>query len=130
MAPYSDDDPYLDEASGVLKNKLGITEQDELEQAEAALVATRSYQIQQTPLKGDFDLKHRQAIHKHLFGDVYEWAGELRTIDISKGGNMFAHHGHIRAPPRRSSGSLRKSSAWPGWTQPRSAAAPRTTWAN
>jgi cell filamentation protein len=26
---------------------------------------------------------------------VYEWAGQLRTIDIAKGGNAFAHHGHI-----------------------------------
>jgi cell filamentation protein len=30
-----------------------------------------------------------------LFGDVYEWAGQLRTVDISKGGHRFAHHGHI-----------------------------------
>ena len=97
MAPYSDDDAYLDEVSGVLKNKLGITDQNELEKAEAALVATRSYQIQQMPLKGDFNLKHLQAFHKYLFGDVYEWAGELRTIDISKGGNMFAHHDHIES---------------------------------
>jgi len=35
MAPYSDDDPYLDEATGVLKNRLGITDAKELEQAEA-----------------------------------------------------------------------------------------------
>ncbi len=43
MAPYSDDDPYLDELTGVLKNRLGIT---------------------------GFDLKHLKTIHKHLFGDV------------------------------------------------------------
>ena len=48
--------PYLDQAFGVLKNKLGITDPAELNQAEAALVATRSYQIQQTPLKGDLNL--------------------------------------------------------------------------
>jgi cell filamentation protein len=36
-----------------------------------------------------------EAIHRHLFGDVYEWAGQLRTIDISKGGHLFAHHAHI-----------------------------------
>jgi len=40
---------------------------------------------------------HLRAIHRHLFGDVYEWAGELRNIDISKGGSKFAHHGHLES---------------------------------
>ncbi len=92
---YSSDDHYLDLASGILKNRLGITEAATLEQAEAALVATRSYELSQTPLEGRFDLAHLQAIHRHLFNDVYEWAGQLRTIDIGKGGHLFAHHAHI-----------------------------------
>lgn len=95
MSIYSGDDPYLDTLSGVLKNRLGITDSATLEQAESAFVATRSYELSQTPLKGRFDLDHFQAIHRYLFGDVYEWAGELRTIDISKGGSLFAHHAHI-----------------------------------
>jgi cell filamentation protein len=33
---------------------------------------------------GNFDLPHLQAIHRHLFQDVYEWAGELRTVDLFK----------------------------------------------
>jgi len=92
MSRYSDSDPYLDPETRVLINRLGITDESILEQIEAALVATRSYELAQTPLKGRFDLAHLQAIHKHLFGDLYEWAGQLRTIDISKGGNRFANH--------------------------------------
>ena len=95
MSRYSSHDHYLDPASGVLKNRLGITDAAALERAEAALVATRSYELSQTPFKGRFDLTHRQAIHRSLFGDLYEWAGELRTVDISKGGQPFAHHAHI-----------------------------------
>ena len=38
-----------------------------------------------------------QAIHRYLFGDVYEWAGQLRNIDISKGDNRFAHYAHIES---------------------------------
>jgi len=72
MPPYSSDDHYLDPASGVLKNRLGITD-----------AAT---------LEGGFDLAHLQAIHRHLFSDLYEWAGQLRTIGIGKGGHLFAHH--------------------------------------
>lgn len=95
MTKYSGHDQYIDPATGVLKNRLGITDEAALEQTEAAYVATRSFQLAQQPLQGNFDLAHLQAIHRHLFGDVYEWAGELRTVDISKGGNMFAHHAHI-----------------------------------
>ena len=95
MPRYSDDDPYLDPASGVLRNLLGIADEAALEQTEAAFVATRSYELSRTPLKGHFDLAHLQAIHRYLFGDMYEWAGQLRTIDISKGSNRFAHHAHI-----------------------------------
>jgi fido (protein-threonine AMPylation protein) len=97
MAKYSNDDHYVDLETGVLKNRLGITDEATLEESEAAYVAIKSFQISQTPLKGNFDLPHLQAIHRHLFSDVYEWAGELRTIDISKGGHLFAHHNHIQS---------------------------------
>jgi fido (protein-threonine AMPylation protein) len=95
MSRYSSHDHYLDPVSGVLKNRLGITDAATLEEAEAALVATRSYELSQRPLKGRFDLAHLQAIHRYLFSDVYEWAGQLRTIDLSKGHQRFAHHAHI-----------------------------------
>ena len=95
MSRYSSHDPYLDPASGVLKNRFGITDQATLEATEASLVALRSYALAQQPLAGGFDLAHLQAIHRCLFGDVYEWAGQLRTIDIAKGGNAFAHHTYI-----------------------------------
>jgi cell filamentation protein len=95
MSPYSGHDHYFDSESGVLKNLLGIRDAAKLEQAEAAFVATRSYELSLAPMKGRFDLAHLQAIHRYLFGDVYGWAGQLRDIDISKGGQLFAHHAHI-----------------------------------
>jgi fido (protein-threonine AMPylation protein) len=95
MSRYSGSDPYIDPATGVLRNRLDIADETTLEQTEADFVAARSFELSRTPLKGRFDLAHLQAIHKHLFGDLYEWAGRLRTIDISKGSNRFAHHAHI-----------------------------------
>jgi fido (protein-threonine AMPylation protein) len=95
MPKYSGNDHYIDPESGVLKNRLGITDEALLEATEADFVAERSRELSQTPLEGGFDLAHLQAIHRYLFGDVYEWAGQLRTIDISKGGHRFAHHAHI-----------------------------------
>lgn len=38
---------------------------------------------------GEFDLAHIKAIHRHLFQDVYRWAGETRTVELSKGGHNF-----------------------------------------
>ena len=95
MSRYSGHDQYLDPVSGVLRNRLSIADAATLEQAEAGLVATRSYELSKTPLPGQFDLAHLQVMHRYLFGDVYEWAGQLRTIDIGKGGQLFAHHAHI-----------------------------------
>lgn len=89
MSRYSDSDPYLDPATGVLKNRLNIADETTLEQTEADIVAARFYELSKTPLKGRFDMAHLQAIHKHLFGD--QWAERLRSIDISKGGNRLAH---------------------------------------
>lgn len=95
MAKYEGRDHYLDPKTGVLKNKLGISDEDELKEAEASLVAWRSLQLAEKPLQGRFDLDHLKAIHKHLFRDVYEWAGELRDIDLAKGDSYFANHVHI-----------------------------------
>ena len=38
---------------------------------------------------GKFDLAHLKAIHRHLFQDIYDWAGEIRTVEINKGGSQF-----------------------------------------
>jgi cell filamentation protein len=97
MTKYSNHDHYVDQASGVLTNKLNIADAETLEKQEADYAAVRSYELSQNPIKGSFDLAHLKAIHKQLFGDLYSWAGELRDIDISKGDNFFAHHMHIES---------------------------------
>ena len=98
MAKYSGSgaDPYTD-PSGVLKNKFGITDQAQLDKVESTFAAIRSAEMQQKPIQGNFDLAHLKETHKRLFGDVYSWAGELRTVDISKGDTRFAHAGVIES---------------------------------
>lgn len=78
----------------VLRNKLGLRDAAELELFERRLVMQR---IAQGAPSGDFDLAHLRAIHRHLFQDVYEWAGELRTVEISKGGSQFQFRRFIEA---------------------------------
>jgi cell filamentation protein len=80
------DDPYTYENSTVLINKLDLREQAELDAFEAEISNARSDE----PLpEGDLDFTHYKAVHHHLFQDVYEWAGKVRTVRISKGGNSF-----------------------------------------
>ena len=75
-------DPYLQE-NGVLKNLLGITDGEELFRAEQDITfMTIASHREIIPDKVDF--KHLKAIHKHIFGDIYAWAGQLRTIPVEK----------------------------------------------
>ena len=75
-------DPYLDLRSGVLRNRLGITDAAELARAEAELTSYRLIELRTRPLPGSYDLPHLQAFHRYIFGDVYDWAGELRTVTL------------------------------------------------
>ena len=46
--------------------------------------------------RGRLTLTHFRAVHRHLFQDVYRWAGRYRTVRISKGGSMFCFPENIR----------------------------------
>ncbi|MGB8397508.1 Fic/DOC family protein [Bradyrhizobium sp.] len=88
------DDPYTYENSTVLVNKLDLRDQDELEAYEAEISSARSGE----PLpEGEFDFTHYCAVHRHLFQDVYIWAGKPRTVRMSKQGNPFCYPEHIGA---------------------------------
>ncbi|CAB3743316.1 Fic/DOC family protein [Achromobacter kerstersii] len=93
--PINAQDPYVDPVSGVVRNRLAITDQAELDKVEATLAAVRSYELATDPIRGQFDLAHLQQIHQRLFGEVYDWAGKIRTVDISKGTTRFASHEQI-----------------------------------
>jgi cell filamentation protein len=95
MDKYSSQDHYLDADTGILRNRLGIKEKSRLEEAEATFLTIRSVELAANPIKGTFNLIHLQAIHRHLFCDLYEWAGQIRNIDISKDDTRFAHFPHI-----------------------------------
>lgn len=95
--PIHSNDPYIDKTTGVLCNRLGIADQSELDRAEATLALVRSVELVQQPVEGSFDLAHLQQIHARLFGDVYDWAGQLRTVDISKGNTRFANFRQIES---------------------------------
>ena len=88
-------DPYLWPDQSCLSNALGIHDEADLRRTEARIVAVRDVQMQRDPIPGYYNLDHLQRIHHHLFRDVYAWAGETRTVDISKPGSRFAHWRHV-----------------------------------
>ena len=85
--PYYDfEDPtYCYPGTDVLRNKLGIHDSDELSSAEAGITLLRIMDLARNPVAGKFDSDHLREIHRRLFSDIYDWAGEYRTVEISKG---------------------------------------------
>ena len=67
-------DPYLYENSDVLKNKLDIRTQDELNDAEADYVVYRLKELAMNSLPGEYNTEHLLKMHHYIFQDLYEWA--------------------------------------------------------
>jgi hypothetical protein len=105
-------DPYLDPVSGVLRNRLGITGASELAQVEAALTVSRLIDLERRRLPGRYDLAHLQAFHRYIFGDIYAWAGELRTVAIARS-DVFCLPQHLQSSA--TAWTLRRTPppAWP-----------------
>lgn len=76
-------DPYLYKDINVMKNKLNIKDKEKLESAEAAITVSKLLQITDFE-NGSFSIEKLKAIHRHIFGDIYEWAGEFRKMNIEK----------------------------------------------
>ncbi len=82
-------DIYLIDNSNVLKNKLGITDEKELDFAEAELSRMNMMLLYDKGFD-NFSPEGIKYIHKFLFQDVYDWAGEYRKINIRKREKVLA----------------------------------------
>lgn len=103
-------DPYLDPETGILRNKVGARTQIALDQAEGDLSFARLLQLMDHPPRATGDLEELRAIHRHLFQDIYDWAGEVRTVDIRKnikGGEPFLPVSMISHPAAHVTAELR-----------------------
>ena len=78
-------DPYSDPVTGVLYNKLGLGTVAGLEAAEREITHAALILVDESPVSPSYDLPHLQEIHKRIFGDIYEWTGQIRTVAIAKG---------------------------------------------
>lgn len=83
------------EGTTCLINKFGITDDKQLSLIEGQITFAKGSELERNPIKGNFDFEHYKAIHKYLFDEIYEWAGKIRTVDMSKKGTNFAKANEI-----------------------------------
>lgn len=99
-------DPYCYPNTSVLKNLLDLSSEEELEEAEIELT---SYRLK--TFHPDFDhltFDYLRKIHHYLFQDLYDWAGQIRTVDISKQQTYFCNVRFINASAKNCFDGLAK----------------------
>ncbi len=86
-------DHYCYPNSDILKNRLNIQEMTLLESAEREIT---SFTIQSIYFElPPYNLDYMRKLHRQLFSELYDWAGAIRTINISKDGTLFCVHDRI-----------------------------------
>ena len=80
-------DPYCYEGTDILINNFDIHDEETLQEAEREFTTAALNDIEFSP--PPYDLNYLQELHSLLFSHIYSWAGEIRTIDISKKDTRF-----------------------------------------
>lgn len=79
----------------ILANKLGVKDEKLLKSLEADLTNQRLLELSEKTIKGRFSVTHLKNIHKHIFQDIYPFAGKFREEDIWKGDTFFCKSQYI-----------------------------------
>lgn len=92
---YIDPDyTYTDPKTGLLRNLQDITDPEDLAFVESGVVTKRLQELYENPIKIK-GIESLFEIHKHLFQDIYAWAGKNRIVEISKEGKQFSPTSHF-----------------------------------
>ena len=91
----NDGDPYLIPGTNVLRNNFGVTSQAQLDDIERRITSLRVAELRARPIPGAYDFDHLCAFHRHIFQDVYDWAGTVRTTNLAKGRSVFCLAAHL-----------------------------------
>ena len=83
-------DEYFIPGTDVLKNKLGITNKEELKDKETEITFEKLIELYQQPIDMDFGVEHLRAIHYYLFSDIYYFAGCNRIVYMEKNNSYFS----------------------------------------
>lgn len=97
MQRYSAADDAVDPATGVLHNKPGLRDQAALDAFDLESAGYQILEWDERPGANSFDLRHLCVLHRQVFKEVYAWAGEIRTVDITRGNSRFANLNQIES---------------------------------
>lgn len=77
-------DRYVDPVTKVPYNRLGLRRRSEIVAADYKMTDIRLVQLLLDPVRGLYDLDHLERMHRHIYADLYDWAGEFRDINFSR----------------------------------------------
>ncbi|AKK01308.1 MULTISPECIES: putative adenosine monophosphate-protein transferase Fic [Pseudomonas] len=103
------EDAYCYPGSTILRNKLDIRDESTLSEAEQQLSAIAADNVEFSP--PPYSLGYLQGIHQVLFCDLYEWAGQLRTVGMAKQDTRFCQPSFMEAQ----AGKIFKGMAAQNW---------------
>ena len=104
------------EGTVCLINKFNIRDEKKLAVVEANITLAKTMELMKNPIKGHFDFIHYKAIHTFLFEDLYDWAGQIRTVDMSKKGTRFVNAAEIEPLAESCFNRLKKNSFFVGYS--------------
>lgn len=84
-------DRYTYEGTEVLRNRFGIADPLAAHDVETRVSHQRLIELTARPVPGHFDLTHLQDIHRAIYSDLWDWAGEPRTVDTGTTNTGLAH---------------------------------------
>lgn len=94
----------------VLKNLLGVTDAEQMGRIEsAALFEAIAWSDEAFDFRTEFRFETLQAMHRRWLGPIYQFAGEVRTVNVSKGDFMFAPVEHLQASIKEFDATLREN---------------------
>lgn len=89
-------DPYVYPGTTILRNKYDIRDQEKLSETERRVTWKGRLSLIEKPPSQDYGLAHLQAIHSRLFSEIYDWAGQLRTVNLSKEHTNFLPGAYLK----------------------------------
>ena len=93
---YGGAESYCYPGTDVLKNKLGIRDNNALTIAEREVTSLKLLKLCTMPITDEFNFETLCSIHKIIFEDIYEWAGQIRRGDfLLKGNSIFCRGTYI-----------------------------------
>lgn len=95
---YQGDDSYCYPGTHVLRNRENIRDHEALMVAEREITSLKLLMLREKPMRGQYGFSHLRAIHRFLFIDLYDWAGETRQGEfLMKGGTVFCRGQYIES---------------------------------